>query len=169
MAKEDTGNEEILKFINDKLKRMGYSIDGLSDKEKTYLTKIETCVQDVFAKDAEAKAILSGNGISIKSISTQAKIARQTFYNVPLLSEYVTFNAKEFRKVDMSAKQSNSKSEIQRLKAEIDALYKRDVEYEEMKIQLEKAKNEIKQRDAAIKYLQGQGKIIRFNLNHSNN
>jgi hypothetical protein len=124
---------------------------------------MEPFIQEVFDKENEARAILSKNTISIKNLSEQAKIARQTFYNVPLLSEYVDYNAKEFEKVDISAKQNTSNIAIQRLQEEIEALHLRDVKYEELKIKYEEAIQEIKKRDATIKVLTSRDNIIQLN------
>lgn len=162
MVTENSSNERIIIAIGQKLKKMGYSIDVISPKELQYIIKIEPFIQEAFDKENEVKAILSNNSISVKNLSEQAKIARQTFYNVPLLSEYVAYNTKEFEKVNISAKQNSSNAEIQRLKEEIEALHLRDIMIEELKLQLEEAQVELKRKNETIKALSSRGKVIKM-------
>jgi len=145
--------DEIEQIIITNLKKMGYNYDGLENKYKEYLIKIETSIQGIFKREQEAIELLSRSTVSIKGVSKDAGIARQTFYNVPILSEYIGFNTTKFEKVDMSEQKHLSDDKIKDLKEEIKLLHKRDVEFEEMKIDLEKLKKEIREKNSLLKTL----------------
>jgi len=150
MEEENSSNELLEKSIKSKLKNMDYLYDALNDKEKKYLIKIEDCIQQIIDRESRAKTLLTKNNISIKSISEQTQIARQTFYNIPLLSEYINYNCERFQKIDISFILNTYQEDIKRLKSEILAMRKRDVQLEEMKIEINTLKQQIKVKDETL-------------------
>jgi len=150
LEEENKSVENIEKSIRNKLKKLGYIYDDLDKKKQNYLVKIEECILKVYKRENEAKKLITNNNVSIKNMSENANIARQTFYNVPILSEYVNYNSKEFDKIGISLKLSSSSEEIQELKADIELMQKRDIEIEKLKKDIEELKQELKTKDYTI-------------------
>ena len=139
--------------IKKTLNKMGYSYEALKPREKAYLEQIDESIQSIFAAEREAKLTLSRSVVSTQSVSNLTGIARQTFYNNEILNEFVQYYAKEFQKVDMSNQQNKADKKIQELQKELELMHLRDIEFEEMKIQIEELKKEIQDRDEIIKWM----------------
>lgn len=146
-------NEEIINSIKNNVKKMGYEYEALQEKEKKHLIKIEKAVIETFKLEKQAKEMLSRNVVSVKGISSKAKIARQTLYNNPILKEYIDYRAESFAKIDASRKSSTKDEEIRKLRDEITTLHKRDVELEETKREMKELKRKLQEKDERIKML----------------
>lgn len=152
MENTNSRNETILNIQNT-LKKMGYNYYALKDKDKEHLIKIDESIQEIFRKEKEAKETLSRSTVSTKGISKDTGISRQTFYNNPILNEYIDYYAKQFKKVDMSEIQKDSNEKIKELQEQLDKLHRRDIQFEKMKLEIEELKAAIKERDEVIESL----------------
>ena len=134
---------DIIDVIKEKLKHIGYDYDLLTKKQQKYLIAIEASVSSVFEREKAALEMMSGNNINIKRVAKDIGTTRDTIYNNPVLRDYVDYCANEFKKIDSSAAQADVLEENTRLRVEVAALHSRDVDYEELKLQLADAMNEI--------------------------
>lgn len=150
MDRTNQGTKAIINIVSTRLKKMGYSFNDIDEKQQNYLIKLELCISEIFKIEKEVKAILSKNNISIKNVSETTKISRQTFYNIPILNEYVTYCAKEFEKIDISSLQTNMSEELQRLKEDVKEMHKRDVQIELLKNDIKKLKQSLKLKEEKI-------------------
>lgn len=152
------------------LKKLGYDYNALKSKDKAYLIQIDESIQQIFKAEIEARETLSRSVVSTKAIAKATGIARQTFYNNPILNEFVNYYAKQFEKVDMSNIQNQTNQKIKDLQEQLDLMHQRDIEFEEMKIQIEELKQAIKERDETIALLrERKGAILTFSQNKFHN
>lgn len=152
------------------LKKLGYDYNALKGKDKAYLIQIDESIQAIFKAETEAREALCRSVVSTKAISKSTGIARQTFYNNPILNEFVNFYANQFKKVDMSNIQNQSNQKIKELQEQLELMHLRDIEFEEMKIQIEELKQAIKERDETIASLrERKGTILTFPQNKFHN
>lgn len=143
MASNDTKDDALIRTIKARLRKAGYDYDLISERQKQYLIAIEGSVNIVFEKEQKAKDLIKGNNININRIAKDIGVTRATLYNNKMLMDYINYCNKEFEKIDISAGNSKLKAENKKLRAEIEGLHSRDVDYEETKIQLKEAMDEI--------------------------
>lgn len=169
---ESTNRETlIIDTIKKNAKKIGYDYDALSDKDKQYLITVETAITETFELEQQAREMISKNTVSVKGISSKTKIARQTLYNNPMLKEYINLRSEAFVKVDASKKDAAKDEEIKRLKEEVEALHKRDVELAEAQREIKELKKQLKEKDEVILSLRhsSKGNILSFHSNKYNN
>jgi len=155
-------NKECIETIKNTLEKKRINYDCISEKERSYLVEIEQWITNMFILEKNTYKVLAKAGISIKGASDNTSIARQTFYNVPLLQEYVQYRADDYEKISILSKIEHCNEEIKRLKAENSALHKRDVEIEELKREIKKMTEKIKQQKKEIKIMSSSEKIVKF-------
>lgn len=169
---EATNREElIIETIKKNARKIGCDYDALSAKDKQYLITVETAITETFELEQKAREMISKNTVSVKGISNKTKIARQTLYNNPMLKEYINYRAESFCKIDASRQDTAKDEEIKRLKAEVAALHKRDVEIMEAKREINDLKKQLKEKNEIINALRqsSKGNILSFHSNKLNN
>lgn len=162
---EETNREElIVETIKKNARKIGYDYNALSDKDKKYLIAVETAITETFELEQQAREMISKNTVSVKGVSNKTKIARQTLYNNPMLKEYINYRAAAFGKIDASKKDTDKDKEMKKLREEITALHKRDVELMEAKREIRELKKQIREKDEAISLLRqsSKGNILSF-------
>lgn len=169
---EATNREElIVETIKKNARKIGYDYEALSDKDKQYLITVETAITETFELEQQARDMISKNTVSVKGISNKTKIARQTLYNNPMLKEYINYRAEAFSKIDASRQDTAKDEEIKKLREEITALHKRDVELMEAQREIKELKKQMKEKDELIASLRqsSKGNILSFHSNKSHN
>ena len=112
--------------IADKLAMLNVNLDDLDDRTMDQLRKIESAVIREEEALEKARAILRGKGFSISSISAASGVSRATFYNKPLLADYL-----ELRKKDAMGDEPEAtvrKAELDEAKEKITKLMESDGE-----------------------------------------
>lgn len=150
MDTENQDSEGIIKTIKNRLSKMGYDYALLNDKQQQYILKLEKSISLIFKSETELQNTFAKNKISTKTISESTNIARQTFYNVPILNEYVNFCTDEFNKISMLAKYSSMTEELQELKEKVKEMQKRDVQLELLKNEIKELKKSLKSKEEKI-------------------
>lgn len=133
------------------LKKLGYDYSLLQPKQQKYLQKIDQAIYSLFETEMKAQEDTSRNYVSIKRISKETDIARQTFYNLPILSEYIEHCSKEFEKIDTSYRLKRALDKNQEYQKQIQQMVKRDVEYMELKRENSKLKEDIEWKNKMLK------------------
>lgn len=157
----------IIETIKKNARKIGYDYDALSEKDKQYLITVETAITETFDLEQQARDMISKNTVSVKGIANRTQIARQTLYNNPMLKEYINYRAKAFTRIDASRQDAAKDEEIKKLKEEVEALHKRDVELMEAQREIKELKKQLKEKDEIIVTLRqsSKGNILSFS-NH---
>ena len=150
---EQARESRIIETVVKNSKKLGYNYEMLSTKDKEYLKKVEKAITNIFELETKAKEMLSRNVVSVKGVSKKANIARQTLYNNPILKEYIDYRSQSFVRIDASKIDSKKDEEISRLKEEVTALHKRDVEFEEAKREIKELRKKLREKDERISML----------------
>lgn len=157
----------IIETIKKNARKIGYDYDALSEKDKQYLITVETAITETFDLEQQARDMISKNTVSVKGIANRTQIARQTLYNNTMLKEYINYRAKAFTRIDASRQDAAKDEEIKKLKEEVEALHKRDVELMEAQREIKELKKQLKEKDEIIVTLRqsSKGNILSFS-NH---
>lgn len=157
----------IIETIKKNARKIGYDYDALSEKDKQYLITVETAITETFDLEQQARDMIAKNTVSVKGIANRTQIARQTLYNNPMLKEYINYRAKAFTRIDASRQDAAKDEEIKKLKEEVEALHKRDVELMEAQREIKELKKQLKEKDEIIVTLRqsSKGNILSF-ANH---
>ena len=141
---EDEYSDDYLRScVNLYLRCIGYDFELLTKKQQQYILKAEESISNKFRVVHDAKNLLSSAKITGTGIEQDLGISHQTYYNNKVLMDYVDFRAKDFAKYKAPIKKTYSSDEVAVLKEEITALHQRDVEYQELKLQLADAMKHI--------------------------
>ena len=127
-----------------------YTYDELSEKDKNYLDRIETAIQEVFDIEEKAKHDATKNMVSVKGVADALGISRQTIYNNELLKRYIEIRSNDFNKIDMSKQLQIKEEYIKHLEEVIKNYQKRDVEIMELKSTIRRKDNTIKNQQTTI-------------------
>lgn len=115
-----------------KLDKMGIEYVSLKSNIKAHLYKLELTLAEVKNKRVNLINEYKKVKPSVLSISTDAKIARQTLYNNKILKEYIEFSIRDFDSYDPFQEIDELKNKINLLNEQLDKMYQRDIEVEIM-------------------------------------
>ena len=93
MAEED--GLSVHDAIAGKLAALGVSMAEVDARTLRHLEKVEVALQDEVERLERARATVRGRGFALSAISTASGVSRATFYNKPLLAEYVEHSKSE--------------------------------------------------------------------------
>ena len=96
--------------------------------------------------------------MKLKNISKKSEISRQTFYNNPILKDYIELRDKEFQKTNVFSVNEDKTNEIRRLNDELNMFKNRDFQYMNMKEERDSLLKEIEQLKIYIKKLESEKK-----------
>lgn len=151
--------------VKDRLDKMGININSIKPTSLKHLVKIENVISDKLENQAKMLEIFKENKISVLSISEESKIARQTFYNNPILKEYIDFTIESSDLVDPYKKIDELSSKLSELQEMIIQMQIRDVDTEILYQDKEKLKNELNQKKKEITQLRKQNQEMSSRLN----
>lgn len=151
-------DEEKLKVTNDFLARHGSSAEVITKARMEQLSKIYDASVARQTACFQAKESLKSNGITVVAIAEDTGISRKTFYNNPLLKDFV----QEFATSTTDFTEVKEK-ELERLKEQngiiseqIRQMFLRDSESEDFKHEIAVLRRDIKQKDNRIQNLEKQ-------------
>ena len=147
MEKDDITNSRLIK----NLKKLGYDYSLLPAKQQEYLQQVDEAINTLFETELKAQEETSRNYISIKRVSKETNIARQTFYNIPILAEYIEQCSRDFDKVDISYRLRRAQQKNIEYQEQIQEMVKRDVEFMELKRENSKIKEELEWKNKMLK------------------
>lgn len=78
-----------------KLEAMGVGGADMDARTAGQLEKIERALQAEEAELAKARATIRGRGFALSAVSAASGVSRATFYNKPLLAEYIELSKAE--------------------------------------------------------------------------
>lgn len=151
--------------VRDRLNEMGININTIKSTSLNHLIKIENVVSEKLQKQSKILDDFKNNKISLLSISEESKIARQTFYNNPILKEYINYLIDNYDLVDPYKKIDILNNKISELQEIITQMQIRDVDFELANHEKEVLKNELKQKKNEIYKLKKQNIEISSRLN----
>ena len=93
MAEED--GLSVREAIARKLAALGVGMAEVDARTLRHLEKVEMAVQAEEEKLERARATVRGRGFALSAISAASGVSRTTFYNRPLLAEYVELSKSE--------------------------------------------------------------------------
>lgn len=131
--------ELILKFD-----KMGIEYISLKPNIKNHLYKLELTLAQVNNQRINLINEYKKIKPSVLSVSTDAKIARQTLYNNKILKEYIEFSIKDFDAYDPFQEIDDLKNKVTLLNEQLDKMYQRDIEVEIMFNENKELKNKLK-------------------------
>ncbi len=109
--------------VERKLIALGVDADDVNVRTLRHLELIEKAVQAEEERLKQAKATVRGRGFVLSAISAASGVSRATFYNKPLLAEYVALSRSEaVGDIDATA----SRAELAAANAKVRRLMERD-------------------------------------------
>ena len=102
--------DKIRDNIKNKLTLLNIDINKIPKKQLEYLIKIETLLIEQTTRQEFALSELKELGFSINSVSDITGISRQTFYNNPILKQYVEYSINLFNENNIYFKIKNLKN-----------------------------------------------------------
>ena len=131
--KKDREFKNDLKKIERNLRKysekIGVSYDDLNPKIQNYLKILEDITITTFENQNNAKKLLKGNNLKLLNLSKKSNISRRTFYNNPILKEYIELRDKDLQKINVFSINEDKTDEIRRLNEELECFKKRDFKY----------------------------------------
>lgn len=158
IEKHDNDIGKIERNLRKNLETIGVTYDDLNPKLKEHFQKIEGIIINTFETQKNAKKMLKNNNLKLKNISKKSEISRQTFYNNPILKDYIELRDKEFQKTDVFSVNEDKTNEIRRLNDELNMFKNRDFQYMNMKEERDSLLKEIEQLKIYIKKLENEKK-----------
>lgn len=151
--------------VKNRLDEMGINIDTLKSTSLKHLIKIEDVISKKLENQSKMLENFKENKVSVLSISEESKIARQTFYNNPILKEYITYVLDNSDLVDPYKKIGELSSKLSELQEMITQMQIRDVNTELLYQDKEKLKDELRQKKKEITQLKKQNQEMSSKLN----
>ena len=131
--------------VKNRLEEMGINVDTLKSTSLKHLIKIEDVISEKLENQSKMLESFKENKISVLSISEESKIARQTFYNNPILKEYITFVLDNSDLVDPYKKIDTLNAKLYELQEMVTQMQIRDVNLEILYQEKENLKDELNQ------------------------
>lgn len=158
IEKHDNDIGKIERNLRKNLETIGVTYDDLNPKLKEHFQKIEGIIINTFETQKNAQKMLKNNNLKLKNISKKSEISRQTFYNNPILKDYIELRDKEFQKTNVFSVNEDKTNEIRRLNDELNMFKNRDFQYMNMKEERDSLLKEIEQLKIYIKKLENEKK-----------
>ncbi len=146
--------------VKNRLEEMGINVDTLKSTSLKHLIKIEDVISEKLENQSKMLESFKENKISVLSISEESKIARQTFYNNPILKEYITFVLDNSDLVDPYKKIDTLNAKLYELQEMVTQMQIRDVNLEILYQEKENLKDELNQKKKEITQLRKQNQEI---------
>lgn len=165
-----------------KLDKMGIEYVSLKPNIKAHLYKLELTLAQVNNQRVNLINEYKKVKPSVLSISTDAKIARQTLYNNKILKEYIEFSIKDFDSYDPFQEIDELKNKVNLLNEQLDRMYQRDIEVEimfnenkelkkklkDIKGNLEVQSSERREAEKKLRELRKQNKLLEDSISSDN-
>lgn len=145
--------DKIRDNIKNKLTLLNIDINKIPKKQLEYLIKIETLLIEQTRRQEFALSELKELGFSINSVSDSTGISRQTFYNNPILKQYVEYSINLFNENNVYFKIKELKESLADVLDENTKMKYRDLNFELLKHDLEDIQILLKQKDKEISQL----------------
>ena len=146
--------------VKNRLDEMGINVDTLKSTSLKHLIKIEDVISEKLENQSKMLESFKENKVSVLSISEESKIARQTFYNNPILKEYITYVLDNSDLVDPYKKIDALNAKLSELQEMVTQMQIRDVNLEILYQEKENLKDELNQKKKEITQLRKQNQEI---------
>lgn len=146
--------------VKNRLYEMGINVDTLKSTSLKHLIKIEDVISEKLENQSKMLESFKENKVSVLSISEESKIARQTFYNNPILKEYITYVLDNSDLVDPYKKIDALNAKLSELQEMVTQMQIRDVNLEILYQEKENLKDELNQKKKEITQLRKQNQEI---------
>lgn len=146
--------------VKNRLDEMGINVDTLKSTSLKHLIKIEDVISEKLENQSKMLESFKENKVSVLSISEESKIARQTFYNNPILKEYITYVLDNSDLVDPYKKIDSLNAKLSELQEMVTQMQIRDVNLEILYQEKENLKDELNQKKKEITQLRKQNQEI---------
>lgn len=150
--------------VKNRLDEMGINVDTLKSTSLKHLIKIEDVISEKLENQSKMLESFKENKVSVLSISEESKIARQTFYNNPILKEYITYVLDNSDLVDPYKKIDSLNAKLSELQEMVTQMQIRDVNLEILYQEKENLKDELNQKKKEITQLRKQNQEISSRL-----
>lgn len=150
--------------VKNRLDEMGINVDTLKSTSLKHLIKIEDVISEKLENQSKMLESFKENKVSVLSISEESKIARQTFYNNPILKEYITYVLDNSDLVDPYKKIDALNAKLSELQEMVTQMQIRDVNLEILYQEKENLKDELNQKKKEITQLRKQNQEISSKL-----
>lgn len=124
MEIDDTLREIVLENLNE----LGINADEVNERTMGHLSRIESAIAGKLRERDDAFETIKACNLSVKSISEASGVSYQTFYNKPLLKEYVEQRRGAVGIDNSSEERTRLRSRLTEAEERIKALEKRDAE-----------------------------------------
>lgn len=152
--------DEVKKIVFNKLEQMDISVDSINNNEMNYLLRIELIILGHNEEQIKSLNKFKENIYSLRSISKKSKISYQTFYNNPILRNYVEFSINKMIDYNPYKIIDSLKIEIKELEYKYKKMEYRDLKIELLKHEMEQLKGMLKSKDREISQLRERNKNL---------
>lgn len=121
-------DETLRKTVLENLNEIGISVDKIDERTMGHLARIESAIEDKLRERDDALETIKSCSLSVKSISEASGVSYQTFYNKPLLKEYVAQRRSVSGIDNSSEERARLRLKLNEAEERIKALEKRDAE-----------------------------------------
>lgn len=131
------------------------SSEDLTEKVKEYLIRIEKIIQERKQRREELLKEYKALKISIKGITDECNISRQTIYNnKEILQTYINNALQEQEKEDIFYSINSLREQIESLEQKIFKMRVRDLDIEKQQYLIDEQNNILKNKDSTIEALE---------------
>lgn len=143
-------------FIIQRLNNLNIgSYEDLTDKLKEYIIRIETIIQGRKQRREELLKQYKSLKISIKGITNECNISRQTIYNnKDILQAYINSALQEQEKEDVFCNINSLREEIESLGQKVFKMQTRDLQIEKQQYIIDEQKEILNNKDKSIQALE---------------
>ena len=137
-----------IKEVNKKLQM--YGIDPLEDtnsKTSSYLMGTLDFFKGVETQKLEAIKLYKSNKFNVKTLAEYLNVERQTIYNYPVLKKLIKSLQQEIQDKDVFNNVNVHLEKIEAKDMELQLLYQRDVQIEELKYEIDSLKEQLLARE----------------------
>lgn len=152
--------DKIEDLVEQRLKEMNVPATTLKPTTLKHLIKIEELISTNLDYKKELLQKFKEKKITILSVSEESKISRQTFYNNPILKEYIQFALDTTDLLDPYKKNEELSLIISELQEVVLNMQIRDIDFELLTNQVNKLKKELKEKKNDVTKLKKQKKEL---------
>lgn len=151
---------ELNEIICCTLEKMNIDKELIESKILEQLNKIEIAITQAFRIQEEHKNAIKETKPSVNKLASQTGIARQTFYNNPLLKAYAEYRIAEYHNSDVNKKNDKLMERITHLENKVKLMSERDVG-------IELLRRKVSMLESNIKTLKQENKELHEKYNNS--
>lgn len=151
-----------LKETNKKLE--SYGLQPILDSDlriSNYLMETFNFFQHIESQKESAMQMYKSSKFNVKSLAEALNIERQTIYNHPVLQQFIKSLQQELSKKDVFNMVKMQAEKIDKVEAEFALFYRRDIEIEELKIEVDLLKEQLLAKEIEYNNLEMENHLLK--------